>query len=228
MKRKKIQSSSGHFSKKRVLALSLGGVLFWGVIASFGQANVISEKIRMQNTKSQKSTEPANRIKRFQIEIFGGYSFINPKDINAALDYNGRYFNFYYREKYLFYKSVFGSAYNLTESQVGKYNRIKHALPMGMRLRYYLTPTLSFSLGAKYFSQEEISHVTDRYDIDSLLPDSVYFYENSTRTITNSPQILSIEGWAPMVGVHYQIPLGQAVSMEGFLSVGYWSGECFF
>jgi len=163
-------------------------------------------------------------FKRFSVELYGGYAALNPADFNLLSEYSENYYGFFYGQQYAFYQQVFGSAYDLNTTSEGEFKKISHAFPFGFRVKYHLTPRLAVSLGAKYMSTRVDSEVADSYRVQALLPDAVDMVEDFTRELTYSPHELSVEGWAPMLGLHYTLPLGRRLSAEGFASVGYWSG----
>ena len=207
-----------------ILICGLACCLLIGALPAAG-----SEQDRQKRDLEWKSSQagevlPDVFFKRFSVELYGGYAALNPADFNLLSDYSESYYHFFYGEQYAFFQRIFGTSYDLSAASEGDFNKISHAFPFGFRVKYHLTPRLSVSLGAKYMAARADSEVTDSYRVQALLPNAVDMVEDFTRELTYSPHELSVEGWAPMLGLHYAFPLGPRFSVEGFASVGYWSG----
>ena len=147
---------------------------------------------------------------------------------NLLPAYNEKILNFYYRDKYNFYKSKYGDSYHiLNESNTGQFKKIKQAFPFGIRLKYYLSPTIAISIGYKYVRGKQTSHVTSHYETRSTVADQATRYGfNDSLTREISPHTISVEGYAPMVGFHV-IPLpNRRLTFEGFIGFGLWTGKC--
>jgi hypothetical protein len=165
--------------------------------------------------------------KTFQVEIYGGFSLLNPTHLNNRADYDRTFELFYTEDMYSYYHGVAGNLYTYFGRMVGQYNKIKNAFPMGIRLKYNLNSSLSVSLGFKYLSRTRDSSVTHQYDVRIVAPDVAYYDEFSAAR-ENAPYSLFAEGYAPMVGIHYKIGGRRAINLEGYVAAGPLFASCGF
>ncbi len=166
--------------------------------------------------------------KKLQVEVFGGFSALNPKDLNGRVEYDRLYEDFNTELRYGYYHDTYGDFVTYSGRVDGEFNEIKHALPFGLRLKYDLTPVLSVSLGFKYLSNKRDSRATYRYDVRVIAPDSVQFYDEFTLFQENQPYSISVEAAVPMVGVHYKLGKIRALNFEAFLAAGPMFAKCEF
>ena len=80
---------------------------------------------------------------RFQVELYGGISFINPKDFNLFSQAEKHYNDIYFIEYLRSYDGYF----------VNEFPEMREVIPAGLRLRYYISEKFSFSLGFEGFTQ---------------------------------------------------------------------------
>jgi hypothetical protein len=165
---------------------------------------------------------------RLQIEIFGGFSTLNPKDLNGRAEYDRLYEDFYTELRYGYYHNIYGNFVTYSGTVDGEFNEIKQALPVGLRLKYELSPALSVSLGFKYLSSRKDSQVTYQYDVRLVEPDAVQFYDEFTLFQENSPYSISVKAYVPMVGVHYRLGKIRFLNLEAFLAAGPMFASCEF
>jgi hypothetical protein len=85
---------------------------------------------------------------RFQLEIYGGFSWLNPRDLNLLPKAEEQYTGLLFVERYLGWDGYF----------INDFPRITTALPAGIRLKYRLSGKLAVSLEAEGFwrTREEI------------------------------------------------------------------------
>jgi hypothetical protein len=166
--------------------------------------------------------------KKLQIELFGGLSSLNPKDLNGRPGYDRLYEDFYTELRYSYYQDIYGNFVTYSGQVDGEFNEIKQALPVGLRLKYELTPTLSVSLGFKYLSNRRDSQVSYQYDVRQVAPDAVQFYDEFTLFQENDPYSISVEAYVPMVGVHYRFGKVRFLNLEAFLAAGPMFASCEF
>ncbi|MFZ2054526.1 MAG: hypothetical protein WAU81_10040 [Candidatus Aminicenantales bacterium] len=166
--------------------------------------------------------------KKLQIEIFGGFSTLNPKDLNGRAEYDRLYEDFYTELRYGYYHDAYGNSVAYSGQVDGEFNKIKQALPVGMRLKYELGPALSVSLGFKYLSNRRDSRVTYQYDVRQVDPDGVQFYDEFSLFQENGPYSISAKAYIPMVGVHYKLGKIRSFNLEAFLAAGPMFAECDF
>ncbi len=166
--------------------------------------------------------------KKFQVEIYGGFSLLNPAHLNNRADYDRTFEQFYTEDRYSYFHGLSGDLYTYSGQVDGQYNKIKNAFPMGIRLKYNLGSSLSVSLGFKYLSRTRDSSVTHRYDVRFVAPDAILYYDEFSTTRENSPYSLFAGGYAPMVGIHYKIGGGRAVNLEAYAAAGPLFASCRF
>ncbi len=133
---------------------------------------------------------------RFQIEMYGGISFINPKDFNLFSKAEQQYNDIYFIERLRHYNGYF----------VNDFPEIRDMIPAGLRLRYRVTEKLSFSLGAEGFIQKKKLSVKGSFGYSSTTS------ENHIKKY--DPFQLGLSGYALMGGVHYRMPVGSKTDIE--------------
>jgi hypothetical protein len=168
------------------------------------------------------------RDRKYMIEVYGGYSLLNPVDLNYRPQYDHTYEKFYTEDRYSYYHSQAGDFFTYTAQNEGEYKEIKHALPMGVRFKIRLDRIFWFSVGLKYVARTENSNVTHRYDIHSVDPDGMLFFDESTILRENSPYSLSVKGYLPTVGIHYTPSLNRLVNAEWYITAGIIFASCEF
>ena len=166
--------------------------------------------------------------KKFRVELFGGLSTLNPKDLNGRPEYDRLYEDFYTQLRYSYYHDMYGDFVTYSGRVDGEFNEIKRALPFGLRLKYALTPALSVSLGFKYLSDKQDSRVTYEYDVRLTNPDAVQFYDEFTLLQENSPYSISAKAFIPMVGIHYRLGKFRFLNLEAYLAAGPMFARCEF
>ena len=165
---------------------------------------------------------------KLQVELFGGFSTLNPKDLNGRTEYDRLYEDFYTELRYSYYRGIHGNFVSYSGRVDGEFNEIKQALPVGLRLKYKLNRALSVSLGFKYLSDKQDSQVTYEYDVRLVEPDAVQFYDEFTLFQENSPYSVSVKAYVPMVGVHYRLGKIRFLNLEAFLAAGPLFARCEF
>jgi len=166
--------------------------------------------------------------KKFQIEVYGGFSLLNPVDLNRRAEYDHSYEQYFTEDRYSYYHSLYGNFVTYSGQREGEFKKIKHALPMGVRIKYCLNPSISVSFGFKYLSKEQNSQVTHRYDVRTVNPDALHFYDEFSSIIENAPYTLSVTGYAPLVGIHYKVGRNRLVNFESYVTAGPLFASCRF
>ena len=157
---------------------------------------------------------PQEKNKRkFQFEIYGGFSSLNPEHLNLRIEAEEKIAKFWYDDYYTFLEDN-NQILSYRKNREGKFKKIKYGIPLGLRLKYYLKKSLAISLGIKYISKEQNSYVNDRYTITD---DSGYEYISRSEY---SPFTLSAAGYMPMLGIHYAKKISGALEIEGFITGG--------
>jgi hypothetical protein len=141
---------------------------------------------------------------RFQIELYGGISFINPKDFNLFSQAEKRYNDIYFIEYLRSYDGYF----------VNEFPEMREVIPAGLRLRYHISEKFSFSLGVEGFTQ------TKEKTFEGSFGYSTTATENHTKRY--DPYQLKVSGYSVMGGVHYRFPVGSKTDIEAAAAAG-WS-----
>jgi hypothetical protein len=140
---------------------------------------------------------------RFQIELYGGISFINPKDFNLLSKAEQQYNDIYFIERLRSYSGYF----------VNDFPEIKDAIPAGIRFRYHVSEKFSFSLAAEGFFQKK----------KQIFEGSFYYSSTASEDHTKryDPYQLRLSGYAVMGGVHYRMPVGSKTDIEVGAAAGW-------
>lgn len=158
-------------------------------------------------------------IKRFQVEFYGGYAASNPTDLNLIVDYDNSIQEFYYDSQFAYLQNTYQVS-SWSSTSEGERRKLKHVLPLGLRLKYFLNRSWAVSLCIKRFSQEETHTPVFSYtQIRS-------YGEQYLEEIRYSPYSLSAEGFSPLVGLHLVKSLPGSFSLEGFISGGPLFAQC--
>ncbi|MFC2157788.1 hypothetical protein ACFLT9_08130 [Acidobacteriota bacterium] len=141
---------------------------------------------------------------RIQIELYGGISLLNPKDFNMLSKAEEEYNELYFIQPQLYKQGYF----------VNVFPRIKSMIPAGVRLKYWMSQKLSFSLSAEVFNRK----VTKKLEGTMSYVQS-YWFDNQTKIY--DPYRLGLSGIAVMGGLHYRIPVGNHTDVEFGASAGW-------
>jgi hypothetical protein len=140
---------------------------------------------------------------RFQIELYGGISFVNPKDFNLLSQAEEQYNELYFIDRLRNYNGYF----------VNDFPEIREAIPVGFRVRYHVSEKLSFSLGAEGFTRKEKKTFEGSFWYSSTAS------ENHTKKY--DPYQLGLSGYAVLGGVHYRMPVGSLTDIEAGAAAGW-------
>lgn len=160
-----------------------------------------------------------NNKKRFQFELFGGFSSLNPVDLNLKVESDEQVEKFWYDDYYT-YSLDTGNIVSYNRNAEGEFKTIKQAIPFGFRFKYYLTKSIAISLGFKHISKSQVSNVRNQYTVIENSGQE-YFY-----TTEYAPFTLSAKGLSPLIGIHFGKKIFGSIEVEGFISVGPLFGEC--
>jgi hypothetical protein len=150
------------------------------------------------------SLSPALRGEdRFQFELYGGISFVNPKDLNLFSSAEQQYNDLYFIERLRSYDGYF----------VNDFPEIREAIPAGIRLRYHVSEKLAFSLAAEGFFQKKSKTFEGSFYYSSIAS------ENHTKKY--DPYELGLSGYAVLGGVHYRMPVGSKTDIEVAATAGW-------
>ncbi|UCE41172.1 MAG: hypothetical protein JSV17_17350 [Candidatus Aminicenantes bacterium] len=140
---------------------------------------------------------------RFQIELYGGISFVNPKDFNLLSKAEQQYNDIYFIERLRSYNGYF----------VNDFPEIREAIPGGIRFRYHVSEKLSFSLAAEGFFQKK----------EQTFEGSFYYSSTASENHTKryDPYKLRLSGFAVLGGIHYRLPVGSKTDIEVGAAAGW-------
>jgi len=190
-------------SKHRIFTFILAFfVAAWGLYAqgsqldAFGQNSPRQEKYRFE----------ASLEKRFQVELFGGWASMNAADLNLRPAYDTQYL-INLRDYYSSYYPDIPQS-----SPEGDFKTVDSSLPFGLRVRYRLSPLISFSLGLKYSSKKQTSEVSAEFTASGRRPhDLQYIFTDYA---------ISTKAWVPTLGVHLSFGGFRSWDFEYFLAGG--------
>lgn len=156
---------------------------------------------------------------KIQLELYGGFSMINPEDLNLRNGFEEAYKKFW-NEDFLAYALEKEYIQSLDIQKQGVFNKLKHSIPMGLRLKYNLSKTISLSLGLKYTTGSRSSEVTYQYT------SGLQAGTENTSIYTYSPFTVFAKGFIPMIGVHFSKILNPHLKLEAYVSGGPLFGSC--
>lgn len=157
----------------------------------------------------------------FRVELYGGFLWTNPKDLNLIVDSEQglNYFNFNQYYKYL---QDIRYIESFSMQTGGDFKKIKQSYPFGLRVKVNLNSAFSLSLGFKYFYKNQDFPVKKEFHV----------IENSGNTTLDvleySPFRLNVSGYSISAGVHVGKDLGKTFRVEGYLTGGPVWAKCGF
>jgi hypothetical protein len=158
------------------------------------------------------------RRKSFGIEIFGGLSLIDPADLNMRPEMDLQYENLF-RDNYYMYLVNTGIYEQATKLDGGEFKSINKAMPLGLRLRYYLSESLALSIGFSYIWQTQSSEFTNHF----LLSRGGQTYQEK---YIYSPYTLTVRGYIPSIGLHFNRKINNSIGTEAGITVGPMFSTC--
>jgi len=171
----------------------------------------LSQPSSLHAEKMEDRTSPRNP--RFRIEVFGGYTGLNPSDLNQIVNYDISMQTFQY-DSYFDYLQENELIQHWDKWDEGKRRKITNAFPFGIRFRYDISNFLSLTAGFQYFQKinsESIDFHYSRYEL---------YNEDTTEILNYDPYELSVEAIRPFIGIHFCTHLGGKKNLEGFISGG--------
>lgn len=163
--------------------------------------------------------ETYTQLKKFQVELFGGFLSMNPGDLNLRALGENQGTEFYQDQKYSWWYNNGYIQFYGKELQ-GQIEPLKRAFPFGFRLKYRLTNTFSVSLGFKYISEEKVSHINNLY---TIVENGGYQYQY---TYQKSPFTHNVTGYVPLLGIHFEKRVSRLLGIEGYFSGGPLFANC--
>jgi hypothetical protein len=141
--------------------------------------------------------------KNFQIELFGGISYINPKDFNLLSKAEEKYNDIYFIKHVGFPGGYF----------INDFPEITMPIPAGIRLKYLLSDSFSFSLGFEGFVQKR------NYSVEGTFSWAPSWHEIHTKEY--DPYSIGLSGYSLLGGIQYRIPAGDFTEIEIGVSAGW-------
>ncbi|MBN1272948.1 MAG: hypothetical protein JXB26_11830 [Candidatus Aminicenantes bacterium] len=157
--------------------------------------------------------------KKFELEWDGGFSLINPEDLNLRTGFQEAYEK-YWNEDFLAYALDKGYIESLDVQKLGEYKKLRRAIPLGLRLKYSLSASLAISLGLKVVSGSSFSETFHQYICGLQGGGSI------TRNYSYFPLNVSAWGIAPMMGAHFSLFLNPRLQLAAYVSGGPLFGFC--
>ncbi|MCP5106681.1 MAG: hypothetical protein GY950_25075, partial [bacterium] len=155
----------------------------------------------------------ADGKKRLQIEIYGGISSLNPGDLNLLPQADALTQEFLYDGFTIFlYTNRYIDSWGKWSQ--GEYQKITRGMPSGLRIKYYLSSSLAFSVGFKYMAGKQNSDPSFGYRRTEFNGDQ---YMDAT---DYSLYTLSARGYAPLLGIHLEKPISKGLAVEGYAAGG--------
>ena len=151
--------------------------------------------------------------KKFQVELFGGYTTLNPEDLNSRPNTHEQGIQFWNDDYYAFSVKN-GYIKSFSTEQSGGFKTIDNAVPFGFRLKYSLSKSLSLSFGIKYLSRSAASYA--KYEYSIIERNGL----ESTYMADWKPLKISAKGFTPLLGVHFEKVLSKAVGLEIYITGG--------
>jgi hypothetical protein len=183
-------------------------LVIWASGAGSGKSS-----IRKLSIHKSENFDSVISQKKFRIELYGGFTLLNPSDLNLLVDYDNRIQAFNY-DSLLTYLQDSDQIRSWTKTQEGGRQKIKTAFPFGVRLKFYLNPMIAVSFGIKYLSKKRMSEFGFSYARNELSGEQ--YIENTIY----SPYSLSAKAYAPILGIHITKKVNDSLTVEGFLSGG--------
>ena len=141
---------------------------------------------------------------RIQIELYGGISYVNPKDFNLLPRSEEQFNDFSFNQRLMYMQGYF----------INDLRQINSMLPGGLRLKYWISPKLAFSLAVEGFTRRAETTVEGTFK---------YVQPTWSEALTKKydPYLLKLSGYALLAGLHYRIPVGSQTDLEFGAAAGW-------
>lgn len=150
---------------------------------------------------------------RFRVDVYGGFSFLDPADLNRFVDYDRTVQEFSY-DSYYDHLLNQGRLLDWNKSTSGEWRKITNGFPFGIRVRYAVGNFVDVSLGFQYMvraTEESLHFQYARNELNAL---------NYIEILDLSPYALRIHAYWPSAGIHLRKRFGRAIALEGFAAAG--------
>lgn len=160
------------------------------------------------------SAQKNGKREKIEIEIFGGYSFLNPDHLNLWSVYREGRADFYRTQQYDYNHSMNGDYYTYSGEAEGRFKTIKGSFPFGARVKVNLNSSLAISLGMEYIHGEQRSRVISEYKFNT------YYSGKYSLKETTDPLEINFEGFVPAIGISYNFNNSPGFRFGGYLNLG--------
>jgi hypothetical protein len=161
----------------------------------------------------------AGRRGQIRLELLGGFSLLNPSDMNQFVDYDKSVQEFTY-DAYFEYLRSNSMIQSWNKNADGERKKIKNALPFGIRFRYSLLDFLDVSAGFQYMRRGPSQSLNFLYTRNESA--ATQYLESLVIT----PYELDVRAYYPSLGVHVHKQIGRILKAEAFFTGGPLFGEC--
>lgn len=156
---------------------------------------------------------------RFRVDLYGGYSFLDPSDLNQIVDYDKSVQEFTY-DAYFDYLRDTKMIRSWNKNTAGEWKKIKNAIPFGLRIRYAVLDFFDVSVGFQHMRRGASGSLNFRYTRNEL--SDVQYIES----LDIAPHAVEVKAFMPFVGIHFRKRLGRLLTAEGFAAGGPLFAEC--
>ncbi len=161
----------------------------------------------------------AGKRGQIRLELFGGFSLLNPTDMNQFVDYDKSVQEFTYDAYFDFLRSN-NMIQSWNKDTEGERKKIKNALPFGIRIRYSILDFLDVSIGFQYMqrlSSESLNFLYTRNETAST---------QYLESLDITPYELDVRAYYPSLGIYFHKQIGRILKAEAFFAGGPLFGEC--
>jgi hypothetical protein len=156
---------------------------------------------------------------RFRLDLYGGYAFLGPADLNRFVE-NERTVQEFAYEAYLDHLRASALIQSWAKAASGEWRTIKGGFPFGLRVRYAALDFLDISIGFQYLNREAAADMSSVYTRNEL--SGPQYLESLDRR----PLSVKVRAYWPSVGIHVRRRIGLRLSAEGFVAGGPLFAEC--
>lgn len=152
-------------------------------------------------------TAPLPAQGRFQVEAYGGVSFLNPRDLNLLSKAEEQYNQLLYIERHLGWQGYF----------INDFPRVSSVIPAGIRIKYHLSEKLAVSVEAEGFRRTR-----------EIATSGSFTYAPSWSLVEAkeyAPYGINLQGLSLMGGFHYRFRVGQNTDLEIGAAAGWARAE---
>jgi hypothetical protein len=158
--------------------------------------------------------------KRFRIELYGGFSMLDPADLNLRSQTDEAIY-YLYHDDYYDYLVSRGGGFSYTKTRSDDFPRIKHAYSTGLRIKYHILNNFGVTLGFRYLQRNLEKEVINQISFP-------YAYGDYEYRDINSPYTLTIRGYVPFIGFFAEFPVKGKLKAGGFIEGGPLHAGCSF